>query len=158
MTADDRRRDDLGARVALFTAEVTRLNGQVAALAESVDVQAESTKALGQRGKRHSLWIFGVVISLVVDVLVTVGLLVFYDQQSELIAQQAATTDRLERSVQETCSLYGLILGSYRPESRPPETRDEYERSFELIRRGYRNLDCQNPIAPPATQNPTPPR
>lgn len=121
-----------------------------------------------RRTKRVAAIAFaGLVVDLVLSAVVITGGLVLggqVDRQDELVAQNAATirqlqatNTRLETSVQESCSFYALVLGSYRPESRPEgPDRDTYKANFERMRQSYRNLECQGPIVAPAV--PTPPR
>ncbi len=150
MTDESVRREKLAATAALLAAEVSRLSGQLAESNTRMDRLATHNEALVRQSRKHTWWIYGGAVSLLLDVLLTVVIFVFYDQQANLLAAQKQTTDQLRRSVQNQCGLLGLFVGSYRPESRPPQDRDEYEAAFTLIRAQYRDLGCDSPIVPPA--------
>lgn len=147
MTAE---RPQLSAGIAALTGEVVSLNERLADTNESIDGLTASNEQLGQRSRKHSGWILATAVGLFLDLVLSVGLLLFYDQQSEIL-------DRLGISVRESCNLYALFLGSYRPESRPPgPDRETYEANFVQLRESYRVLGCTERIVPPATQTPRP--
>lgn len=149
MTAsDDRRREVLAGAASALTAEVGRLNEQLKESSKRLDALAKRNVALGSRSRTHSWWILGTAAGLLLDVILTFVLFVFFDRQQE-------TSARLERSIGESCAFYALILGSYRPESRPEgPARAEYEASFVRMRRSYDVLECVDPIVPPAIPPP----
>lgn len=134
---DDRRRA-LADSAAALTAEVKALTGRIDGSNERLDQLTERNKVLGERARRHSWWIFGTVAGLVLDLVLTVAMFTLFDTQ--------------QRAVRQQCGFLALIVGSYRPESRPPDARPEYERSFTLIREQYDDLRCASvvPIVPPA--------
>ncbi|MGH3966289.1 MAG: hypothetical protein ACRDRY_24095 [Pseudonocardiaceae bacterium] len=133
---------DLPARVDAMTDEVSGLKDAVLQLASRTAVT--ETKA-----GRSWNWLKGVVPIVAFDLLVAVGML------GGFLVQQD-TNHRLERAINNQCAQLALFLGSYRPESRPPESRDEYERVFDNLRSQFRDLECDPAtIVPPAT---TPPR
>lgn len=84
-----------------------------------------------------------------------------YAIAAALIAVVAFVAYRAERTATEQeqlrsdvlCPLYGLILGSYDPDSRAPgAARDKYEQSYKVFRDGYRTLRCApEQIVPPRT-------
>lgn len=161
MSAD---RPELSAGVAALTGEVVTLNEQLLETNESVKELAKSTKKLGETSRTHSKWIYGTVATVIVDVAVTAVVWLLFDQQSTIITQQAAIIQQLEStqrelkiSVGESCAFYGLIIGSYRPESRPPgQDRETYEHNFDRMRLSFQRLKCDpGSIVPPAIQAPT---
>lgn len=135
--------------VARLAGEVAALNRQLTQMMGSIGDLVASNHVLGRRARRHSGWIFATAAGLILDLVLSVGLVVFYDAQTR-------TIDRLEKSIKNQCGFLALVLGSYRPESRPPEGRQEYDRSFDLMRGQYQDLDCAlfAPLVPPATPPP----
>jgi hypothetical protein len=67
-------------------------------------------------------------------------------QVQQAVAREAATRQEV------LCPLYGVIVGSFNPDSRPPgPQRDEYLRNFEVINGSYPKLNCANPVVPGST-------
>jgi len=67
-------------------------------------------------------------------------------------ADQHETAARLDRLIQKSeCPLYGLIVGSYNPNTRPAgPARDAYNQAFVVLRTAYDELGCTNTPVPRA--------
>lgn len=150
-----------------LTEEVSLLRRAVTAFNESLKAilaRTEDAEKSISRSKTAIKWTKVVAyFDLFLTVVLLVGGFLFKNAQDEIQETNArleatntrleAAIARLEISVGESCSFYGLIIGSYRPESRPPgQDRATYESNFEIMRRSYRVLNCDpNSIVPPAT-------
>lgn len=118
--------EELAERAEALADEVSRLNREV--------------EKLNRRGIRA---VYAVMLLFLL--LGGMGILVF---------QQFRTSDRLEGVVQRSlCPVYGLVVGSYDPSTRPdtgpkPTPRDQYVATFQVMRDGYNELQCTAPIVP----------
>lgn len=93
------------------------------------------------RSDRDRKWV--VVAVLILAAMVLAGGWVLYRGEQTAREQQQLRSDVL-------CPLYGLILGGYDPETRPPgDARQKYEDTFVVIRQGYGVLRCTAPLVPP---------
>lgn len=113
--------------------DVKQLTAQVQRLNERAD-----------KTDRDKRWL---IVGLLL-VLALVGLIGFVTVRAERTAHEQ---EQLRSDV--LCPLYGLILGSYDPDSRAPgAARDKYEQSYKVFRDGYRALHCTpDQIVPPRT-------
>lgn len=163
MTAD---RPELSAGVAALAEQVQVLAGQVEELTDSNEALAESND-YREKVVRWLKWVTWVHVVFTLG-LTTGGWFIgstqrdIQDNQDEIKATNArleatnarleAAIARLEISVGESCSFYGLIIGSYRPESRPPgQDRETYEDNFDRMRLSFQRLKCDpGSIVPPA--------
>ena len=78
-----------------------------------------------------------------------------------LMAYQQLQTDRTlaETRGDVLCPIYAVWLGAYNPSSRAPgPDRTTYEATYVVMRDGYNRLGCTNPLVPPPTTRPDPPR
>lgn len=123
---------------------------QAKTLRDAVSALALSVEHLDRRTTRSEKITAAVVLILLIVLILAVAVGI-------VLAQQFATNNRLEASIQREaqtrqevlCPLYGLIVGTYNPESRPPgKARDEYVRSAKVILDSYPRLDCANPVTP----------
>lgn len=119
-----RRTEDLGQRVVGLTTALIGLNDTVAAQAELL--AAEQDKA--RRARRVQV---GVVVSLVVDLLLS-GVVI-----SALLRQDEIVNDVL-------CPLYELLSQSESPRGRDnyPQGPDAYDSAFRRLNAAYATLYC----------------
>ena len=133
---DDKRREEIAASTVLLTAEVKKLTNR---LEESTVRIAELTgrnRALNERSRKHSNWIYATTIGLALSLISSIALAFvsyqFYEQRRVV-----------------HCPFYSLVIGSYRPETRPPgPERDKYEEAFYQMRDSYAFLECGPPVPP----------
>lgn len=127
-------------------AQAKMLTDKVAALTLAVE-------QLDRRTTRNARVTAGVVFGLLLDLVLSVAV-------AFVLANLFATNARLETAIareaqtreEVLCPLYGLIVGAYNPETRPPGAqRDEYVRNFQVIIDSYPKLNCANPVAPGST-------
>lgn len=151
---DEARRQELAETAAALAAEVSQLSEHLVNQNVRIAELTGRNDALSERSKTHSAWIFGTVAGLVLDLILTIVVFVFFDRQQETNTRLEATQARLEKSISNQCGFLALAIGSYRPESRPPEGREEYEKAFRLMRDQYRDLNCSaiTALVPPAIQ------
>lgn len=150
MIDDDERRRELAENAAALAVEVAGLNSRLEVSATRIAALTRQNAELTKQFNKHKGWIGATVAGLVLDLLLSVIIFLFYNQQADI-------TDRLEISVREQCAFNSIILSSYRPESRPPgQLREEYEAAFAQMRRSYEILQCTDPIIPPGTYPPPP--
>lgn len=139
---------DEEARVALVT--------QAQALADTVGVLASAVDNLNKRtGKTERTTIF-VALGLAVDLVLSVAVAVLVSSQISVAGGLQAAIDREALTRQDAlCPLYGLLLGSYNPNSRAEgAARDQYNQVFQVMRGAYASLDCANPVVPPRVDQP----
>lgn len=139
---------DEEARVALVT--------QAQALADTVGVLANAVDNLNKRtGKTERTTIF-VALGLAVDLVLSVAVAVLVSSQISVAGGLQSAIDREALTRQDAlCPLYGLLLGSYNPQSRAEgSARDQYNQVFEVMRGAYASLDCANPVVPPRVDQP----
>lgn len=136
------RREILAEQAAVLAGEVGRLRAAVA--------------ALDRRASRSSRVLAGVVLTLALDVVLSLAL-------GFTIASQFTTNTRLDETVAQEniirsevlCPLYAVFLGSYAPQSRPEgAARQQYEQAFTTIREGYVKLRCTTPPVPARSDPP----
>lgn len=115
-----------------LAAQAKLLGAQVSALTEAVG-------DLDNRANRSRRVLTMAVAGLVLDLVLSVGL-VF------TLTEQTRTRD------QALCPMFALFVGSYRPDSRAEgEDRERYEAAFVTLREAYAALDCTaRPVPPPA--------
>lgn len=141
---DDRRRRELAASAATLATQVGLLTNRLDLSNQRVADLSARNERLSKRASQHSWWIVATVAGLILDVALTIFL---FSSNAEL----RSTNVRLESSVREQCAFNALVLGSYRPESRPAgPDRDLYEAAFARMRQSYKTLECATPIVPPA--------
>ncbi len=127
---------------------------QAAVLADSVDGLNLAVKQLERRTTKNTkivtLTVLGLLLDLVLSVIVAFTL---FNVISTANTLQGTIAEQDHIRTRVLCPLYGLFLGSYRPESRPAgQDRQEYEVAFASLRTEYNELSCTNPIVPPASQ------
>lgn len=130
-----------------------------AELTKSVKLLTDAVSKLMARTERSERAILLTIVTLVIDVVLTVvvgasiwGQFATNTKVDAALRQQEITTNQV------LCPLYAVFIGSYNPESRAPGTdRETYESNFQVIREGYEILRCTTPIVPPATRAPTTP-
>lgn len=117
------------------------LSGDVSSLSLSV-------KQLGERTSRSEKVTVAVVVGLALDIVLSIALAITLANLSSLQDREAATRQLA------LCPLYSLILGSFRPESRPagPE-REKYEQAFVEMRHARDTLACTSSLVPPSTSS-----
>lgn len=126
MNSGDDRRRELATSAAALQRTVAELN--------------DSIGSLGRRTDRSERIIALTVLGLILDVLLTF-IAVW------LVYGQTVVGGRIDA----VCPLYGLVVGAYNPNSRSPgHDRDTYNQAYDLLRKGYAELKCTNPIVPPA--------
>lgn len=129
--ADDVVLADVLVQLTELTDETTKL--RVATEGIVPTVQAE------QRRSRTTRILLGVQ-ALVLLIVALLGLALW-----DVVRQQDRTTQ------QAFCPVFGLLLGGYNPESRPPgPDRDAYNATFATFTTSYQALECDSPIVPPA--------
>lgn len=117
-----------------------------ATLTVTVDGLRESVDSLVKRAQRSERVVASVVVTVIVDLLFTVGLLFLWHSQTQ-------TSEALDDTrSQVLCPLYAVFLGAYNPDSRAPGLdRQKYEDVFTTIRRSYVYLQCTTPLVPKPT-------
>jgi len=129
---------------------LNRLAEQAKLLGDKVNALALAAEQIERRTTRSERVTTGVVVGLLLDLVLSIAVAV-------VLAQLFATNHRLEDAIEREaqtrqevlCPLYGLIVGAYNPESRPPgPARDEYLRSTKVILDSYPKLNCANPVTP----------
>jgi hypothetical protein len=142
---------------------VDELKRQTRLLDDDVKQLTEEVHRLNARqDKTDKIWRF--LVTGLLMVLALVGLLGYVAfrternarEQADLAIRQAkAAQEQLDLRTRVLCPLYGLILGSYDPNSRDnnpdPNARQKYEDTFRVIREGYSVLECTAPLVPPRT-------
>lgn len=126
--------------------EPSDLVAEAAALVTAVGKLSISVDSLGRRTKRSERAIGFIVISLILDVVLT--LVVGY-----LVYGQYDTRNQLHRF----CPLYAFTLGTYAPQTRSAgPDRDGYIQSFSDMRREFELLGCgpDYPLVPGAAHPP----
>lgn len=158
MAADDERRREIAESAQALAVKVGQLTDRLAESSVQVAALTARNEVLNEKSKKHSAWIWGTAAGLALDLVLSIGLLLFYDRQSELLESVTATQDQVTRSIRNQCGFLALLLGSYRPETRPPAGRAEYEAAFSSMRALYTDLRCDpEAIVPPATPTTPPP-
>lgn len=68
-----------------------------------------------------------------------------------VVWQQRQTADALESLTQRSlCPVFALVVGGYDPSTRPEgPAREQYQRTFEVMRQAYGELRCASPLVPP---------
>lgn len=152
MAGEDKRRDELAASAALLSAEVNKLGARLQESSVRVAQLTARNELLDERAKRHSYWIWATALGLVLS-LVSIVVLGFVVQSNWRTSQRLeATIARLDKSVRGQCDFNALLLGSYRPESRPAgPDRDAYIAGFARMREIYDDVGCTAAPLPPAT-------
>lgn len=121
-------------------------------LAEHVGKLRIAIDSLARRAGRSEKVLMITVIGLVLDIFLSVAVMWAYHIQHEQSDQLAANQAQQEKIRNEAvCPMFALFLGSYSPESRPPEARKSYESAYRQMRTIYTNLACTSPIVPPRT-------
>lgn len=128
-----------------------RLLEQAKVLADRVGALSDAVALLDIRTNRSERVVIGVIIGLALTIVLAIALGIAFIQLHSNAATLAATQERELRTRQEAlCPLYGLILGSFNPQSRPEgEAREKYIKQFEVMRTAYDVLDCAGPLVPP---------
>lgn len=135
--------------------EVTQLALQAGSLLASIDRLNGDTGAqmvrLAQVSRRHRRLIFGLAISLAVDIILTLVLGMGLNELHSTSGQVKDVTTRLnvEQTVQKQralCPLYQLFIDSENPTARAqsPGGPAAYDHAFAVIRDGYAALNCQS--------------
>lgn len=133
-----------GQRVAAVAVSVDALRHAVEVLSEQFDDLQTATEVdrelLAAERKTASRWRW--VTASIGVVLVVLG----------IVAWVAVSTALEQRRLNEKafCPFYGLILGSYNPESRAEgNDRNKYNEQFDVMREVYAELHCTNALIPP---------
>lgn len=127
------------------------LTAQAKVLADRVGGLSLAVEHLDRRTIRSEKVVAAVVVGLLLDLVLSVVVAVVLVQLNNSNAEITATQLREQHTRQDAlCPLYSLILGSYRPESRPEgPDRQAYIDQFKVMREAYAALDCQTPLVPP---------
>lgn len=122
--------EDLPASARAVSASVTALTAQIAQLAGG---QRRSWRAIIGA---YALWL--------IEIGIVVGLIIF-------VIGLNNTNARLEASITEQCSLYSLIIPSYREEARrvSPLGPEGYDEAFRRMQVSADNLGCGIPHTAP---------
>lgn len=111
------------------------------ALADAVKGFTDKLEDTEQAIRRNRTW--NVITGAVLVAVLVVGAFVWN------LTERVDNTVSTVKSVQ--CSLYGLFLGSYNPDSSAArEDPEAYERAFARIRADNARLDCPKAIVAPA--------
>ena len=141
-----------------MTAEEARvaLAVQAKALADTVGVLAGAVDNLNARTNRTERTTILVALGLAIDLVLSIAVAVLVWSQISVSTDLQVAIARESSTRQDAlCPLYGLLLGSYNPESRAAgPARDQYNQAFVTLRNGYDSLDCANPIVPPRVDQP----
>lgn len=137
---------------------VADLAARATELAENVGQLRIATDSLTRRTLRSERVITITVIGLVLDVMLSLAVMWAYHVQS-VQSDQLEANQQQARKIRDgaLCPLFGLILGTYDPTTRPPEGRKAYDDAYNQMRTIYDNLACTTPIVPPRTEQPAPP-
>lgn len=139
-----------GRLAANMEASTEALRATVIALTGEVKGLADEAHTLRKRTVRQGNWLRAAVV-LSVATLALAGVLGFGVKSNRDTNQRLeATIARLDKSVKGQCAFNALVLGSYRPDSRPAgPLRKEYEDGFTRMREIYDFVGC-GPVLPPA--------
>jgi hypothetical protein len=119
---------------------VDALTGEITRLANEQEQQRTRIGVVAKRG----FWVALLAVVLAVALAGAVGLTVTRVEVQRLAAEQE------QQRAQVLCPFFGLILGSYRPETRPEGVdRDTYVSQFAIMRDIYDRLHCTSPAVPP---------
>jgi hypothetical protein len=136
---------DLYARTKALVESVDDLHAAVDDLTER---WAES-EAAAAKARKSAAWSQAVLVVLVV---VSAALALLAWTSFDTAQRLDVEVQRNEVVTQQSlCPLFNLIVGSYRPESRPagPE-RDAYEQAFVQLRTARDQLACREGLVPPS--------
>jgi hypothetical protein len=135
-----------------------RLTEQAKVLADRVGALSLAVEQLDRRTNRGEKAVVAVVVVLVLTLTLSVVVAFTLLQQRQTQRDVQGAIDRETRTREEAlCPLYGLILGSYNPASRPEgDARNTYIQQFQVMRNAYESLDCQGPLIPPPSRQPAP--
>lgn len=119
---------------------------QVDALTDRVDGLRIAATALTKRTRRNEWGVRLTIIGLLADVALSV--IAFF-----LLHNQAGQNARLKTSIHEQCSLYALIIPSYRDTAKAssPLGPDGYDTAYRGMQVSADNLGCGIPHAVPGT-------
>lgn len=131
---------------------------QAKVLADRVGALSGAVEQLDQRTNRSEKVVIAVVAVLLLTLFLSIIVAFVLLQQRDTQHDVASAVARESKTRQEgLCPLYGLLLGTYKPESRPEgEARQLYMEQFDVMRTAYATLDCKGPVVPGATTQPTP--
>lgn len=126
---------------------------QARQLADRVGGLSLAVEQLDKRTNRSERITIGVVFGLALDLVLSIAVAIVLSNQVSTNARLQGAIDREQLTRQEAvCPLYSLLLGSYRPESRAPGVdRDQYNATFDVMRKARDTLECAGPLTPPAT-------
>jgi hypothetical protein len=126
---------------------------QAKVLADRVGAFSVAVEQLDHRTNRSEKIVVVVVAVLVLTLLLALIVGAVLIQQRETQQDVTAAVARESKTRQEgLCPLYALLLGTYKPESRPEgEARQLYIEQFQIMRTAYATLDCKGRVVPPAT-------
>jgi len=129
---------------------------QAKALADTVGVLAEAVDNLNRRTNKTERNTILVALGLAVDLVLSIAVAVLVTSQISVAGDlQSAIARETSTRQNALCPLYGLLLGSYNPDSRAEgPARDQYNKTFQVMRDGYDSLDCANPVVPPRADQP----
>lgn len=142
-----------------MTDEESELLRHAEVLADRVGELSSAVDQLDRRTNRGEKTVIVVVVVLILTLLLSLVVGAVLLQQRDTQHDVAAAVDRESRTRQDgLCPLYGLLLGTYKPESRPEgEARRIYNEQFEVMRAAYATLDCKGPVVPPSSEPTTAP-
>lgn len=134
----------------------TELTGEVVSIHEAMDKLVVKSNRLDQTTKRLRRVIWWTVISVFLDITLSVVLaFALFSQsattdqlrnaQNQIQAQQAQTAKTRHKVL---CPLYQVLLAASDPAVAakiPPDRRDMFDRAFVVIKQGYDSLDCSKP-------------
>lgn len=130
------------------------LTAQARLLADRVSALSTAVETLDRRTNRGEKVVVAVVAALALTIILSVTVAIVLFQLQDNSERIAAAQEREAHTRQDAlCPLYGLILGSFNPDSRPEgPAREQYIHQFDVMRQAYAALDCSGPLVPPATR------
>lgn len=136
---------------------LTRLAEAAAALAgdyaELAEASGQQFVFLTRRARSNRRMILGLVVSVALDIVLSVSMILVVVQVRHNEGATAAVTHRLDVAQTTTrqrtlCPLYSLLLASDTPAARAA-SKDQavFDHSFAVIREGYAALNCAEFVA-----------
>lgn len=119
---------------------------QVTDLAQEVTGLSKAATLLARRTGRNETTVRLAIVGLAIDVLLSIGALF-------LVHSYATQNAQLKGSIHEQCSLYGLLIPSYRETSKAtsPLGPQGYDDAFRKIQISADNLGCGIPHKVPGS-------
>lgn len=129
--------------VETLTVRAERLGTQWANATKTMKELTDSVTQLQVTARRNRAMIVGLIVSFVLDISITIGLVIVADHQSQ---NTSAIEDVQTRTSQQVlCPLYKLLVDSENPRAAAnyPQGAAVYYRAIAQIRRSYQVLQCQ---------------